>query len=145
MAATKKETKVAPAKKETAAKKAKYWKMLRKYKGCPMGITQNPEDLLSSEDGRKVVENTNMNILLSMLEKDREIIKDSLYLTNEEVKYIREKKAGEGLLVIGTGKKLNHQTTIPFTNTYDKSNLLYALINTSGDEEKKIDKNTVNE
>lgn len=130
---------------ETAAWMAKYWKMLRKYKGCPMGITQNPEDLLSSEDGRKVVENTNMNILLSMLEKDREIIKDSLYLTNEEVKYIREKKAGEGLLVIGTGKKLNHQTTIPFTNAYDKSNLLYALINTSGDEEKKLDKNIVNE
>lgn len=122
---------------ETAAWMAKYWKQLRKYKGCPMGITQNPEDLLASEDGRKVVANTNMNILLSMLEKDREIIKDALYLTNEEVKYIREKKAGEGLLVIGTGKKLNHQTTIPFINTYEKSNLLYALINTSGDEEKK--------
>lgn len=118
---------------ETASWMAKYWKQLRKYKGCPVGITQNPEDLLSSEDGRKVVANTNMNILLSMLEKDREIIKDTLNLTYEEIKYIRNKKAGEGILVIGAGKKLNNQTTIPFRNHYEKDNIIYALINTSDD------------
>ena len=76
---------------ETASWMAKYWKQLRKYKGCPVGITQNPEDVLSSEDGRKVIANTNMNILLSMLEKDREIIGNTLNLTNEELKYIRNK------------------------------------------------------
>ena len=120
---------------DTASWMAKYWKQLRKYKGCPVGITQNPEDLLSSEDGRKVIANTNMNILLSMLEKDREIIGNTLNLTNEELKYIRNKKAGEGILVIGAGKKLNNQTTIPFVNRYEKNNLIYALINTSDDEE----------
>lgn len=120
---------------ETASWMAKYWKMLRKYKGCPVGITQNPEDLLSSEDGRKVIANTNMNILLSMLEKDREIIGNTLNLTNEELKYIRNKKAGEGILVIGAGKKLNNQTTIPFINHYEKDNLIYSLINTSDDAE----------
>ena len=120
---------------ETASWMAKYWKMLRKYKGCPVGITQNPEDVLSSEDGRKVIANTNMNILLSMLEKDREIIGDTLNLTSEELKYIRNKKAGEGILVIGAGKKVNNQTTIPFINHYDKSNLIYSLINTSDDAE----------
>ena len=120
---------------ETASWMAKYWKQLRKYKGCPMGITQNPEDVLSSEDGRKVIANTNMNILLSMLEKDREIIGDTLNLTNEELKYIRNKKAGEGILVIGAGKKLNNQTTIPFINHYEKKNLIYSLINTSDDAE----------
>ena len=118
---------------ETASWMAKYWKMLRKYKGCPVGITQNPEDVLSSEDGRKVIANTNMNILLSMLEKDREIIGNTLNLTNEELKYIRNKKAGEGILVIGAGKKLNNQTTIPFINQYEKDNLIYSLINTSDD------------
>ena len=120
---------------ETASWMAKYWKMLRKYKGCPVGITQNPEDLLSSEDGRKVIANTNMNILLSMLEKDREIIGNTLNLTNEELKYIRNKKAGEGILVIGAGKELSFQTTIPFMNRYEKNNPIYALINTSDDEE----------
>ena len=123
---------------ETASWMAKYWKQLRKYKGCPVGITQNPEDLLSSEDGRKVVANTNMNILLSMLEKDREIIKNTLNLTNEEIKYIRNKKAGEGILVIGAGKKLNNQTTIPFRNHYEKDNMVYALINTSDDAINKL-------
>ena len=130
---------------ETASWMAKYWKQLRKYKGCPVGITQNPEDVLSSEDGRKVIANTNMNILLSMLEKDRELIGNTLNLTNEELKYIRNKKAGEGILVIGAGKKLNNQTTIPFVNRYEKNNLIYALINTSDDEElvlnEKQDKN----
>ena len=120
---------------ETASWMAKYWKMLRKYKGCPVGITQNPEDVLSSEDGRKVIANTNMNILLSMLEKDREIIGNTLNLTNEELKYIRNKKAGEGILVIGAGKKLNNQTTLPFMNHYEKNNLIYSLINTSDDAE----------
>ena len=119
---------------ETASWMAKYWKMLRKYKGCPVGITQNPEDLLSSEDGRKVIANTNMNILLSMLEKDREIIGNTLNLNNEELKYIRNKKAGEGILVIGAGKELSFQTTIPFINRYEKNNPIYALINTSDDE-----------
>lgn len=128
---------------ETASWMAKYWKQLRKYKGCPVGITQNPEDVLSSEDGRKVIANTNMNILLSMLEKDREIIGNTLNLTNEELKYIRNKKAGEGILVIGAGKKLNNQTTIPFVNRYEKNNLIYALINTSDDEELMIENKKV--
>ena len=126
---------------DTASWMAKYWKMLRKYKGCPVGITQNPEDLLSSEEGRKVIANTNMNILLSMLEKDREIIGKTLNLTNEELKYIRNKKAGEGILVIGAGKKLNNQTTIPFVNRYEKNNLIYSLINTSDDEELELEVN----
>ena len=126
---------------DTASWMAKYWKMLRKYKGCPVGITQNPEDLLLSEEGRKVIANTNMNILLSMLEKDREIIGKTLNLTNEELKYIRNKKAGEGILVIGAGKKLNNQTTIPFVNRYEKNNLIYALINTSDDEELELEVN----
>ena len=126
---------------ETASWMAKYWKQLRKYKGCPVGITQNPEDVLSSEEGRKVIANTNMNILLSMLEKDREIIGNTLNLTNEELKYIRNKKAGEGILVIGAGKKLNNQTTIPFINRYEKNNLIYALINTSDDEELALNEN----
>ena len=126
---------------DTASWMAKYWKMLRKYKGCPVGITQNPEDLLLSEEGRKVIANTNMNILLSMLEKDREIIGKTLNLSNEELKYIRNKKAGEGILVIGAGKKLNNQTTIPFVNRYEKNNLIYSLINTSDDEELELEVN----
>ena len=116
---------------------AKFWKMLRKYKGCPVGITQNPEDLLLNEDGRKVISNTNVNIILSMLEKDRELIKNELNLTDEEVKYIRNKKAGEGILVIGTGRVINNQITIPFMNKYEKTNYIYSLINTSNDSEYK--------
>ena len=75
-----------------------------------------------------------MNILLSMLEKDREIIGNTLNLNYEELKYIRNKKAGEGILVIGAGKELSFQTTIPFINRYEKNNPIYALINTSDDE-----------
>lgn len=124
---------------ETSAWMSKYWKQLRKYKGCPVGITQNPEDVLSSEDGRKVIANTTMNILLSMQEKDRKMIKEVLNLTDEELKYIRNKKAGEGLLVIGSGKKITNQIAIPFINKYDKDNKIYALINTSYDAEIKDD------
>ena len=37
---------------------ANYWKMLRKYLGCPIGITQNPEDVLLTPEGRTVIANT---------------------------------------------------------------------------------------
>lgn len=57
--------------KSTASWMARYWKMLRKHLGCPIGITQNPEDVLSTDDGRNVINNTGFSILLSLLERDK--------------------------------------------------------------------------
>ena len=121
--------------KMTANWMAMYWKMLRKFIGCPIGITQNPEDVLSSEDGRNVINNTNFSILLSLLERDRKLVKDIWKITDESIEYITDKKAGEGILIFGTGKNINKQIVVPFKNEYKKNNYIYRLINTSYDEE----------
>lgn len=109
----------------------KFWKMLRKYLGCPIGITQDPEDVLSTVDGRGVINNTAVNIMLSLNESNRRIMKEILTLTDEQVKYIKNKPAGEGLICFLASKKLKNTTVIPFKHEVDSSNNIYKLINTS--------------
>ena len=121
--------------KSTASWMARYWKMLRKHLGCPIGITQNPEDVLSTDDGRNVINNTSFSILLSLLERDRELVKDIWKLTDEEIKYISDRKRGEGIYVFGASKTIKKQTIVPFENEFKKSNYIYRIINTSYDAE----------
>ena len=121
--------------KSTASWMARYWKMLRKHLGCPIGITQNPEDVLSTDDGRNVINNTGFSILLSLLERDRELVKDIWKLTDEEIKYISDRKRGEGIYVFGASKTMKKQTVVPFENEFKKSNYIYRIINTSYDAE----------
>ena len=121
--------------KSTASWMARYWKMLRKHLGCPIGITQNPEDVLSTDDGRNVINNTGFSILLSLLERDRELVKDIWKLTDEEIKYISDRKRGEGIYVFGASRTIKKQTVVPFENEFKKSNYIYKIINTSYDAE----------
>ena len=121
--------------KSTASWMARYWKMLRKHLGCPIGITQNPEDVLSTDDGRNVINNTGFSILLSLLERDRELVKDIWKLTDEEIKYISDRKRGEGIYVFGASKTMKKQTVVPFENEFKKNNYTYRIINTSYDAE----------
>ena len=110
----------------------KFWKMLRKFLGCPMGITQDPEDMLSSEFGRGVIMNSSLDIMLSLKPKNREIMKDFLTLTDEQIKYIKNQPAGEGLLFIQANKNIGANNIImPFKNPFDKNNDIYKLINTT--------------
>ena len=121
--------------KSTASWMARYWKMLRKHLGCPIGITQNPEDVLSTDDGRNVINNTSFSILLSLLERDRGLVKDIWKLTDEEIKYISDRKRGEGIYVFGASKTIKKQTIVPFENEFKKSSYIYRIINTSYDAE----------
>lgn len=121
--------------KSTASWMARYWKMLRKNLGCPIGITQNPEDVLSTDDGRNVINNTSFSVLLSLLERDRVLVQDIWKLTNEEIKYISDRKRGEGIYVFGASKTIKKQTIVPFENEFKKSNYIYKIINTSYDAE----------
>ena len=121
--------------KSTATWMAKYWKMLRKHFGCPIGITQNPEDVLSTDDGRNVINNTGFSILLSLLERDRVLVKEIWKLTDEEIKHITDRKRGEGIYVFGASKTIKKQIVVPFENEFKKSNYIYKIINTSYDAE----------
>ena len=114
---------------------ANYWKMLRKYLGCPIGITQNPEDVLLTPEGRTVIANTGLSMILSLNESDRKLAKKEYGLSDEEVDYIKNRKSGEGIIVFDTGKTIKKRVVVPFEDNYKKSNELYKLINTTYDAE----------
>ena len=76
-----------------------------------------PGDIIIEVEGHKVKDTAHLRYELFQHQAGDTI----------EIKYIRNKKAGEGILVIGAGKKLNNQTTIPFRNHYKKDNMIYAL------------------
>ena len=116
---------------DTASFMAKLWKMLRKSHGCPIGITQNPEDVLNSFFGRDVIANTGFLVSLSLLESDIKLLKDILMLTEKEINYIRNKEAGTGLIYVYSSKGRGTRVVVPFDNHYDENNIIYKLINTS--------------
>lgn len=116
---------------DTAQFMAKLWKMLRKSHGCPIGITQNPEDILNSFFGRDVIANTGFLVSLSLLESDIKLLKDILVLSEKEVQYIRNKEAGTGLIYVYSSKGRGTRVVVPFDNHYDENNIIYKLINTS--------------
>lgn len=115
----------------TAEYMYKFWKMFRKFLGCPMGITQDPEDVLSSEYGRAVILNTSLTIMLSLKDRNREIMRKELSLTNEQLKYIKNQPSGEGLIYIAANKKNNNTFILPFKNPVSHDNEIYKLINTT--------------
>ena len=116
---------------DTASFMAKLWKMLRKSHGCPIGITQNPEDVLNSFFGRDVIANTGFIVSLSLLESDIKLLKEILLLTEKEINFIRNKEAGTGLIYVYSSKGKGQRVVVAFSNIYDENNIIYKLINTS--------------
>lgn len=109
----------------------KFWKMFRKLLGCPLGITQDPRDVLTSEYGKSVINNTSLTIMLSLKEENREIMKRQLSLSEEQLKYIKDQPSGEGLICIAANNKTNIPYILPFKNPVSKENDIYKLINTT--------------
>lgn len=109
----------------------KYWKMFRKNLGCPLGITQDPQDVLTSEYGRSVINNTSLMIMLSLKEENREIMKNQLTLSDVQLEYIKDKPSGEGLIFIAANNKTNIRYVLPFMNPVPHDNDIYKLINTT--------------
>ncbi len=104
-----------------------YYKRFRKYGGIPTGITQNIEDLLESNEARKMLSNSYYLTLLDQSASDRKEIVKMLGLSEKEEKYISNAKRGHGLLKVG-----GHY--MPFENVIDSKNMLYNLFNSSVEE-----------
>lgn len=99
------------------------WKRIRKMGGFCTGLTQDAEDILKSYTGRTMIENSEMVVMLSLQHKNRMQLKDLLGLSDAQLKYITNAKAGAGL--IKTGKYI-----VPFQNNIPKDTKLYKIINT---------------
>ena len=86
-------------------------------------------------EGRTVIANTGLSMILSLNESDRKLAKKEYGLSDEEVDYIKNRKSGEGIIVFDTGKTIKKRVVVPFEDNYKKSNELYKLINTTYDAE----------
>ena len=115
----------------------KFWKMLRKFLGHPTGISQDAEDILNNANGRAVLNNTTVCMMLSLKESNRQILKQELGLTNEELKFIDNQNPGDGLLYVQKNNSMNTNVVVPFTNPYDKDNIMWQLLHTNGNEKRR--------
>lgn len=99
---------------------------IRKYGALPTGITQNPETVLSTEEGRKLVANCEFLVLLKLKRTDLEALSQVIPLTPSLERFVlRPKAKGTGLIVAG-------DTIVPFENPIPKNTKLYQLVATDG-------------
>ena len=108
---------------QTAAYSVEIWKRFRKWGGIPTGITQNVKDLLSSAEIENIFENSDYIYMLNQAQGDREILAKKLGISPQQLSYVTQSGAGEGLLFYGN-------TIIPFIDRFPKDTTLYKLMTT---------------
>ncbi|MDN5469880.1 MAG: DUF87 domain-containing protein [Lactococcus raffinolactis] len=97
---------------------------VRKYGAIPTGITQNVETLTASEEGRKLLANSEFIILLKQKVSDLQVLAETINLTEKQIKFVSKPKAkGTGLIIAGN-------TVVPFENPIPQNTKLYNLVAT---------------
>ena len=112
---------------QTASYSVGIWKRFRKWGGIPTGITQNVKDLLSSREVENIFENTPFIIMLNQAKGDQLILAKSLGISEEQIGYVNQTGAGEGLLFFGN-------ILIPFIDRFPRYTELYKLMTTKIEE-----------
>jgi len=97
------------------------WKRCRKYGGSMTGITQNIEDLLASDNARRMLNNSEFLIILSQNGTDRAELAKLLSISEVQLPFISTGQPGEGLLKVG-------KAIVPFENKYRTDTKVYSLL-----------------
>jgi type IV secretory pathway VirB4 component len=108
---------------QTAAYSIEIWKRFRKWGGIPTGITQNVKDLLSSREVENIFENSDFVYLLAQAAGDREILGAQLNISPQQMKYVTNSDAGEGLIIYGG-------VILPFVDRFPTNTALYKIMTT---------------
>ena len=103
------------------------WKRVRKYGAYATGITQNVEDLLQSHTARTMLANSEFIIMLNQAYIDRLELGKLLNISDEQMSFITNVSAGEGLMRVGSAN-------VPFVNRFPKNTELYRLMTTKPGE-----------
>lgn len=98
------------------------WKRARKRKAVPTGILQGADDLLKTDDGKAILNNTSFIQILALKRTERTTLGSQLSIPDSQLEYLTDSGEGTGLLYAG-------KTTIPFNNRFPKGRL-YDLIDT---------------
>lgn len=103
---------------------ARIFKTGRKENAIPTIITQNIADVIKSEQGCKILSNSEFAMLLKQKTLDLPVICRIFDISEEESKYVIDSPAGQGLIVYGEDK-------VAFRNQISKDSYLYQLNQTS--------------
>jgi len=97
------------------------WRRFRKRNAYPTGITQNVEYLLDSVLASTMLSNSEFIVMHNQAATDRQKLAELLNISSEQLSYITNARAGEGLVRIG-------QSLVPFTNQFPSNTELYKLM-----------------
>ena len=108
----------------SAAYMKQIWKMARKWKGVPTGITQNTEEMISSPDARAVFLNTSFMMLLFEENLDRQNLQQLLSLSDSQLDVISAPDPGHGLIY-------NGRFTIPYKFEFPTTSPIFDILQTT--------------
>lgn len=100
------------------------YKMGRKLGALPTIISQNIGGILSTEQGREILSNSEFAVILKQKPIELPAICRIFNITDEESKYIMDPPVGQGLLVYG-------DDIVAFKNTIPEKYYIYSLNQTS--------------
>ena len=103
------------------------WKRVRKYGEYATGITQNVDDLLQSHTARTMLANSEFIVMLNQASTDRIELAKLLNISDLQMSYITNVRAGHGLIKVGS-------SLVPFANKFPKNTKLYKLMTTKPGE-----------
>lgn len=103
---------------------ARIFKTGRKENAIPTIITQNIADVIKTEQGCKILSNSEFAMLLKQKPLDIPVICKIFDISDEESRYIIDSPAGQGLIVYGEDK-------VAFRNQVSKDSYIYTLNQTS--------------
>lgn len=103
------------------------YKRARKWGAIPTGITQNVEDLLVSDLARRMLSNTDFVMMLNQAASDRVELAALLNISNQQLSYVTNSQAGQGLLFAGS-------SIVPFIDKFPADTELYSMMTTKIEE-----------
>ena len=112
---------------EIAAWSVNIWKRFRKWGGIPTGITQNIKDFLGSPEISNIFENSDFIYMLNQAAGDREILARQLAISPDQLAYVTNSEAGEGLIFYGN-------VILPFVDHFPGDSKLYKIMTTKPGE-----------
>ena len=118
---------------QTAAYTVEIYKRFRKYGAYPIGMTQNPYDLMVSSQAESIFKNTDYVKMFRLKGDDKKLLAHVLSISPAQLKYVTNTPPGRGLLYFGG-------TIIPFYNKIPKNTHIYELCTSKKDDLVEIAK-----
>lgn len=103
------------------------FKRARKWGGCPTGITQNVEDMLSRHESRTIISNSKFIMMLNQSSIDAADLASMFNINRSQMEYITNAPVGHGLLFA-------ENVLIPFIDKYPTDTKTYRAMTTKPGE-----------